>query len=83
VTAATDAIQPLTLEQIQTIRRLALHPAFREKAVELVGLIRQNRDQVQEYVNNRRIELAEFERVLDIANRNLSEAEGLLSEVAL
>lgn len=78
-----DIIQPLTLEQIQSIRRLAAHPDFRPKAVELVDLIRTNRDQVQQYVDNRRQELLTFERALEVASRNLGEAEKLLREIAL
>ena len=77
----TDIIHPLSLEEAQAIRRLSRHPDFREKAAEVVNLIRANRDQVQEFADKRKAELVEAEKALATANRRLQDAEAILSEV--
>lgn len=78
---APAAVKPLTLEQVQTLRRLSRDPMFRAGAAELVGKIRIIRDKAQGFVDTRRVELRELEDSLDVANRNLQEAEAIMGEV--
>jgi len=78
---ATHKVKPLTLEEVQTLRRLSRDPMFRSGAAELVGKIRIIRDKAQGFVDTRRAELREFEASLDVANRNVQEAEAIMGEV--
>jgi alkylation response protein AidB-like acyl-CoA dehydrogenase len=78
---ASELIQPMTLEEVQILRKLARHPQFRDKAVEVVDQIRAARDQVQQFADRRKAELDDAEKALDIANGRVREAETILAEL--
>jgi hypothetical protein len=79
----TDIIKQLTLEEIQTLRRMSRHPQFREKCAGLVEMFKASRDDVLDFTNKRRAELIEAEKALQIATRKVEEAEAILAEVQL
>ena len=79
--SAADLLKPMSSEEIQSLRKLARNPQFREKAVEIVALMKANRDQAQEFLDRRRTELVNAENILAVADRRWREGEALLAEI--
>lgn len=76
----TEIIQPMTLEQVQTLRRLSRHPDFRSKAADLVEMFRKSCNQVREFTEGQRVQLADYEAALAVAIRKVQEAEAIMAE---